>query len=110
MQGCLSEKRLFSHERLGCLRPMLSRQPAKSLLRMLPPLAQNAKATPISEPPATTPDATGKGELCGELRFAFLEYKRNERAQKEQKPIVPVEHPRPNAAARADAVRNAPSS
>jgi hypothetical protein len=27
---------------------------------MLPPLAQNTSTTPISEPPATTPDATGK--------------------------------------------------
>ena len=27
---------------------------------MPPPLAQNTSATPISEPPATTPDATGK--------------------------------------------------
>jgi hypothetical protein len=38
----------------------VSRQPPKSLSRMLPPLAQNTNATPISEPPATTPDATGK--------------------------------------------------
>jgi hypothetical protein len=38
----------------------VSRQPPKSLLRMLPPLAQNTSVTPISEPPATTPDATGK--------------------------------------------------
>jgi hypothetical protein len=37
-----------------------SRQSPKSLLRMAPPLAQNTSATPISEPPATTPDATGK--------------------------------------------------
>jgi hypothetical protein len=27
---------------------------------MPPPLAQNTSTTPISEPPATTPDATGK--------------------------------------------------
>jgi hypothetical protein len=27
---------------------------------MPPPLAQTTSATPISEPPATTPDATGK--------------------------------------------------
>jgi hypothetical protein len=38
----------------------VSRQPPKSLWRMLPPLAQNTSVTPISEPPATTPDATGK--------------------------------------------------
>ena len=38
----------------------LSRQWPKSLLRILPPLAQNASATPMSEPPATTPDATGR--------------------------------------------------
>src|ERR1700722_10442277 len=37
-----------------------SRQSLKSLLRMAPPLAQNTSATPISEPPAITPDATGK--------------------------------------------------
>ena len=38
----------------------VSRQPPRSLLRMPPPLAQNTSTTPISEPPATTPDATGK--------------------------------------------------
>src|SRR5580693_4185696 len=38
----------------------VTRQPPKSLLRMPPPLAQTTSATPISEPPATTPDATGK--------------------------------------------------
>src|SRR5215813_10767309 len=38
----------------------VSHQPPNSLLSMLPPLAQNTSATPISEPPATTPDATGK--------------------------------------------------
>ncbi len=38
----------------------MSRQSPRSLWRMLPPLAQNTSATPISEPPATTPDATGK--------------------------------------------------
>src|SRR5262249_2598999 len=37
-----------------------SRQPPRSLSRMLPPLAQNTSTTPISEPPATTPEATGK--------------------------------------------------
>src|SRR5262249_21271500 len=36
----------------------VARQPPRSLLRMLPPLAQNTSPTPISEPPATTPDAT----------------------------------------------------
>ena len=38
----------------------MSRQSPKSLRRMPPPFAQNTSATPISEPPATTPDATGK--------------------------------------------------
>ena len=38
----------------------VSRQPPNSLPRMLPPLAQNTSATPISEPPAMMPDATGK--------------------------------------------------
>src|SRR5262249_2200213 len=38
----------------------LASQPPSSLLRMLPPLAQNTSTTPIREPPATTPEATGK--------------------------------------------------
>ena len=60
---------------------------------MFPPLAQNTSITPISEPPATTPDATGQSEFLSKLRFAFLNEERNERTQEEQEPIIPVEHP-----------------
>src|SRR5262249_50306948 len=34
-----------------------------------------------------------QSELLGELRFLSLEQEGNERAQEEQKPVVPVEHP-----------------
>ena len=60
---------------------------------MLPPLAQNTSTTPISEPPATTPDATGKVNSSASFGCASLESERNQGAQEEQKPIVPVEHP-----------------
>ena len=36
---------------------------------MLPPLAQNTSTTPISEPPATTPDATGKVNSSASFGF-----------------------------------------
>src|SRR5206468_12697076 len=36
---------------------------------MLPPLAQNTSTTPISEPPATTPDATGKMNSSASFGF-----------------------------------------
>jgi hypothetical protein len=58
---------------------------------MLPPLAQNTSATPISEPPATTPDATGKVNSLASfgLRLSI----RSATRAPSQKPIVPVEHP-----------------
>ena len=36
---------------------------------MLPPLAQNTSTTPINEPPATTPDATGKVNSSASFGF-----------------------------------------
>jgi hypothetical protein len=36
---------------------------------MLPPLAQNTSTTPISEPPATTPDATGNVNSSASFGF-----------------------------------------
>ena len=45
---------------------------------MLPPLAQNTSTTPISEPPATTPDATGK--VNSSASFGFRLSSRCERA------------------------------
>ena len=39
---------------------------------MLPPLAQNTSTTPISEPPATTPDATGKVNSSASFGFRLL--------------------------------------
>src|SRR5215470_568247 len=48
-----------------------SRQPPRNVLRMLPPLAQNTSTTPISEPPATTPDATGKVNSSASFGFRF---------------------------------------
>jgi hypothetical protein len=48
---------------------LVSRQPPSSLLRMLPPLAQNTSTTPISEPPATTPEATGKVNSSASFGF-----------------------------------------
>ena len=36
---------------------------------MLPPLAQNTSTTPISEPPATTPDATGNVNCSASFGF-----------------------------------------
>src|SRR5262245_7692742 len=47
----------------------LAGQPPRSLSRMLPPLVQNTSTTPISEPPATTPDATGKVNSSASLGF-----------------------------------------
>ena len=60
---------------------------------MLPPLAQNTSTTPISEPPATTPDATGKVNSSASFGLPSLDHERNQGAQEEQQPIVPVEHP-----------------
>ena len=60
---------------------------------MLPPLAQNTSTTPISEPPATTPDATGKVNSSASFGFRLSSRRRNQGPQEEQKPIVPVEHP-----------------
>jgi hypothetical protein len=39
---------------------------------MLPPLAQNTSTTPISEPPATTPDATEKVNSSASFGFRLL--------------------------------------
>src|SRR5947209_4666203 len=36
---------------------------------MAPPLAQNTSTTPISEPPATTPDATGNVNCAASFGF-----------------------------------------
>jgi hypothetical protein len=36
---------------------------------MLPPLAQSTSTTPISEPPATTPEATGKVNSSASFGF-----------------------------------------
>ena len=57
--------------RAASARPGLSRQSPKSLLRMLPPLAQSTSTTPISEPPATTPEATGKVNSSASFGFRF---------------------------------------
>src|SRR5262245_62997855 len=54
IDACLKIARVITQTRAA------APQPPKSLPRMLPPLAQNTSTTPISEPPATTPDAAGR--------------------------------------------------
>src|SRR5262245_50094829 len=49
----------------------VSGQPPRSLSRMLPPLAQNTSTTPIREPPATRPEATGKVNSSASFGFSL---------------------------------------
>src|SRR5215510_16612836 len=67
---------------------------------MLPPLAQNTSTTPISEPPATTPDATGKVNSSASLGFRLSSRSATRAPRKNKSPYYQWNtQARPNAAA-----------